>query len=484
MHYRAWLTAAALLLSSFCSQGVRAEDYYWAIALNTQGFPQGSYPSPSPAAVCDALVSANSYTEKNLVKSSDTAYVCHYRVTANMTGYAWIARHGNTCPPGATYNNDTGECLGPEPDPCEPTLGDTLNHEYNAGPLTQAVPNPPPPSICSGSCQFSAPGVKECNRFLDNGDGQTDLESVYCVVVYWGQGVSCTANNPPPGSVFDQPPSKAPSDATPSYFSDSDCDNWETQPDGTQKRSCTGSQEYKQPGKVDCSGDSCKAGTPPPEYSKTDISQDSTKTTNPDGSSSTTTSTTTDKTSCKGLKPCTSTSKTESTTSGTDAEGNPTGNESSECTGDGCKPEGEEGEDEEAPEREAVAGSCDAALQCSGDPIDCEILRKQKEQLCQAEEMADFEGNKADVEGLFQGEQFELQEGSGDIDVPSFIQQGTRFLNPSCPPDRVISLSMAGRSVGLSFQPLCDFASGLGPFLIAVTAVICALYVGRSVGGQ
>jgi len=357
-----------------------------------------------------------------------------------------------------------------------------ITHEYNGGPLDRpGPPDAPPPAICENQCQYARTNVvKGCSRFLD-GDNLTD---VFCTVEYKGNGSSCTSGNPSPGNPFDQPPSKPPTKADPTFAKDSKCGDWETHADGTQTRSCNSTEESKQPGKVDCSGDSCKAGVPPPDYSKTDVKQDIEKKPNPDGSTTTKTDTTTDKTSCKGVKPCTSTSKTETTTSEEDAEGKP-GDSSYECTGAGCDKDGGEDEGEEGPEREASVGTCDAGFSCSGDAIDCEILRQQKEQLCLAQEMTDFEKHKPGIEATVTGDKFELNEGNGVIDVPSFVNQGTRFLPSTCPAAEKFSLTMAGgRSFEISYEPLCRAASDLSGLFVAVATVLAALYVGRSVGGQ
>ncbi|AVO56370.1 hypothetical protein C7A17_22405 [Ectopseudomonas mendocina] len=99
--------------------------------------------------------------------------------------------------------------------------------------------------------------------------------------------------------------------------------------------------------------------------------------------------------------------------------------------------------------------------------------------------MSDYAGKKSDIEGLFEGEQFDLQEGQGDIEVPSLIRQGTRFLPATCPQDKSFNLRTAGgRTFALSFEPLCQAASDLSGLFVAVATILAALYVGRSVGGN
>lgn len=477
----------------------KAEDYYWQM----DGF--GQY-TGTPIQICRAYIadlpkypSEAKPETASFYLLSETLGRCRYTYVHNSgavysTETPNLFRRGTGCTAPAVYNAQTGVCEAPEPDQCESTIGAVVHHEFRFASLgSDGNPSTDPPvTVCKAGCQYSHT-FGDFSSKRDFGPPDQLVGSFE----YKGNGVSCTpsANNP---SVFDQPPAKDPVTKAPEYATSNDCSGWETQPDGTLKRSCTANTSFKDEGEVECKGGTAGAGfsssvkcTPsknkPPQKSETNVEQETTKKDNPDGSSQTTTKTDTTKTECKGTKPCESTSKTETESENTDPNGNTTKN--GNCVGDGCNPDkgaDDKGDKDAEPgeERTATVGTCDGGFTCTGDPIDCAILKQQKEQQCYAKEMGDFDSKKSEVAGLLQGEKFELNEGSGDIDVPSFITQGTRFLSPSCPPDRVVSLTMAGRSVGLSFQPLCNFASGLGPFLVAVTAVICALYVGRSVGGN
>lgn len=468
----------------------RAEQYYWVGTRS--GVPGYLMEFSTAEAACDYFHSA--YADSTLIntKTRKDTLVNESLMRCSFLYYSSTRQdfQRTVCP----VDSDKPACL-PEPDKCEATIGALIYHEFRFASIGEDG-NPstdPPITVCKDGCQYS--------HTFGNFSSKRDFgppDQLVGSFEYKGNGTSCTASATDP-SVFDQPPSKDPVKNAPEYATSNNCDNWVTQEDGTLKRSCTAKTSYKNEGDVDCSGGTTGSGfsssvtcTPsknnPPEKTQTDVEQETTKKENSDGSTETNTKTDTTKTECKGTKPCTSTSKTETMSEKTDADGNTT--QSGNCTGDDCNPDKsedgtEDDEDsEEGEERTASVGDCDGSFSCTGDPIDCAILKQQKEQQCYAEEMGDFEGKKSDVEGLFQGDDFKLNEGDGDIDVPSFVTQGTRFLSPSCPPDRVVSLSMAGRTVGISFQPLCNFASGLGPFLVAVTAVFCALYVGRSVGGN
>lgn len=491
-----WIAGSIVLIGWLFSSAVFAVDYYWYNHLqgNTVHYS-------SPEVACTGALTyfqSGLYPEASLktpaYRSTDAKWYCqlYYYASKNESQVSTVSiyRMGESCPAGAQYNPSTGECVAPEPDQCASATGEFV-HEYNAGSLDPSVPpSLPPSSICESGCLYNRTAtVKGCNRFLETTTGK-DLNSVYCQVVYQGAGSQCTTNNPPPGSVFDQPPSKPPADATPQYNTDNLCGEWVTNADGTQSRNCTSTETLKEPGQLNCDNAGaylhCTTGKPAPRFEDTSKTEQTTKTNNPDGSSKTETSTTTDKTVCVGTKPCTSTTAEQTSTSGTNADGT-AGDESSTCTGSGCTSDDseEEGEDEEGPERAASAGSCDAAFSCSGDAIDCEVLRQQKEQLCHAEEMADFPKHKPAIEAAVSGDQFQLSEGAGVIDVPSFINQGTRFLPSTCPTAESFSLTTAGgRTFQLSYEPLCRAASDLSGLFVAVATVLAALYVGRAVGGQ
>lgn len=474
-------------------QFVLAVDYSWTISVS--GYT-GKGPSPKAALEQFCAVHPSygpgGYCEPSrhtLIRFDDATWQVRFFFTdGREAGRHNIIRSGDSCPSGTSYNSLTGECEG---DKCEVTVGNFIYHEFafatigeNSNPSTD-----PPITVCKDSCQYSHTydgyTVKSRRDF-------TPPDKIIGYFKYKGNGISCTPSSNDP-SVFDQPPSKEPVTTPPELTHESNCNDWVSNPDGTLTRSCTSKKEFKEPGSIECTDgysiDSCKPVSPSPEYTKTDVSETTTEKTNPDGSKSSDTTKTTDKTSCKGLNPCSSTSKTETTTSETGADGKP-GNTSSNCTGDACADDkdGDGEEDKEEPEeRTASVGSCDAAFSCTGDAIDCAILKKQKEQQCFAEDQADFEGNKADIEGLFegQGDKFTLDEGSGDIDVPSFINQGTRFLPSSCPEAENFSLTTAGgRSFTLSYEPLCRAASDLSGLFVAVATILAALYVGRSVGGN
>ncbi|MDD0841493.1 virulence factor TspB C-terminal domain-related protein [Pseudomonas sp. Gutcm_11s] len=388
------------------------------------------------------------------------------------------------CPEGSPML-ENGTC-GPKEDPCESSAGSFYNHEHRIGGLGGGARTEPPGSVCNGSCQYSFDfEVQRCYRFVEN----TDKDGAYCSYRYKGSGISCTADNPSPGNPFDQTPSKPPSDTTPTQNNESGCTEWTTTSNNTGTRTCTSSSSSTNPGKMDCgSGGStvgCTSGNPAPAHSETNTTETQTKTNNPDGSTSTTSQSDTTKTDCKGTAPCTTTGKSETKTSGTNADGSP-GNESTTCTGAGCTDEGgkEEEEGEEEVPREASVGDCESnTFACAGDAIDCAVLREQHKQTCFAEEQADFPNKRNDIESLFQGDDFELKE--AEIEAPSIISGATRFLPAGCPPPETVSLSLgSGRNLEFRYEPFCRLATDLSWMIVAVASIWAAIYVGRAFGGE
>jgi len=218
MCYRAWVTAAALLLSSFCSQGVSASTYYWHIGTSIQ--------YSSAVAACEAYYSdapafagypGGVVTSKNVVVNGGTAR-CNWQGHAannpnfGIGGFGTAYRNGQSCNPGDTYNSQTGECEGPQPDQCESSIGAVVHHEFRFASLgSDGNPSTDPPvTVCKAGCQYSHT-FGDFSSKRDFGPPDQLVGSFE----YKGNGVSCTpsANDP---SVFDQPPAKDPVTKRPS----------------------------------------------------------------------------------------------------------------------------------------------------------------------------------------------------------------------------------------------------------------------------
>lgn len=486
------LSFALLSFSSFSF----ALDYYWAAHSTATKYG-------SPSALCNATLQNLTQTagfewrlETIQTYPGQTYRQCKFaqfsisdnRRVGEQGQYVYL--FGDSCPAGSTLNATVGSCDAPQPDPCESKAGQTSYHEHQVGTLDNpdAPHTPPPGSVCENKCQlaFSGSAPTDCYRYADG----TKLNAAFCKYQYKYNGISCTDADTSTPDIFDQPPTKPPIDQKPLLTNATNCNNWVTNPDGSRTRNCTANETFKQPGTMNCSTSGaalkCTAGTPPPAYSDKDTTQKTTEKANADGSTSTSTTTTTDKTTCYGTKPCTSTSKTETDTGGTKPDGTP-GDSSHTCTGDNCTKDDskddpakdpEEGEEEEGSK---VAGeSCDSDLSCTGDAIQCAILRKQKEQACQW----DYEKAKPGIESAIAGSEYQLQESEHDVSgLFNNALNAARWLPSACPPPQRYSLSTGnGISGEFSWQPTCDFASGVAPFLVAGACLFFAVYVGRGIG--
>lgn len=144
----------------------------------------------------------------------------------------------------------------------------------------------------------------------------------------------------------------------------------------------------------------------------------------------------------------------------------------------------EDEQKEEEPEREASGDECDAPLSCSGDAIDCAVLKQEKALRCAYGAQTDYDKHKDEIKAAVTGDKFEIDD-STEIEIPSFINQGTRFLPSSCPADKSFSLKTGGgRSFVMTYEPLCAAASDLGYLIVIAVGCFCVLYVGRSLGGE
>ncbi|MCY1277696.1 hypothetical protein D9M70_264010 [compost metagenome] len=141
-------------------------------------------------------------------------------------------------------------------------------------------------------------------------------------------------------------------------------------------------------------------------------------------------------------------------------------------------------EDEDKPKRLASGEPCDVPLSCSGDAIDCAVLAQDKALRCAYDAQNDFGKHKSEVKAAVQGDQFKLEDDKL-IEVPNFINTGTRFLPATCPADKTFSLSTGGgRTFALTYAPLCSFAIDLGYLIVVAVSVFCATYTGRAFGGE
>lgn len=121
-------------------------------------------------------------------------------------------------------------------------------------------------------------------------------------------------------------------------------------------------------------------------------------------------------------------------------------------------------------------GSCTETIECNGDAISCAILRRQQAQACALQ--VDKVGNDIDAQASAMGLEGseELQE--LDVDLQSvagnFLDDNTP-LPPkgSCIPPGELTLSTG--TVYYSYQPQCDIAEGMQPWVIVAATVFGSL---------
>lgn len=169
----------------------------------------------------------------------------------------------------------------------------------------------------------------------------------------------------------------------------------------------------------------------------------------------------------------------------TTQDGVQTGQETTTDQGDPQqKPDDEQQDEEKKPERLASGEPCDVPLSCSGDAIDCAVLSQEKSLRCAYEAQSDYDKHEAEIKAAVTGDKFEIDD-SSEVQIPSFINQGTRFLPAACPTANTFSLQTGGgRSFTISYEPLCSLASDLGYLIVIAVGCFCVLYVGRSLGGE
>ncbi len=475
-----WLFISCCLVGS--SQVWAVTPYTWGGA----GFGTGH---PSAVAACQASVKGfdPDGTYDKVVINLPFAK-CYWR---SWNGELRVApsdmvRQGDGCLPGTTYNATSGGCEAP-PNTCASKAGQvttwivkyTMEQFLKATGKDGSTPNQ---HIDSGGCSAEI-NTKECGV---NGDHS----QAACFGTATFSGEQTPAD---PVSIHDDctgdplcPPAEVKFDAS----TDSSCSAITYTGNGASQYECITEEIADSPGKVSCgtvtTGEQtqwvCTAPNPTPTKDTTKTTEKVTETPKPDGSKEKVTETKTDETKCKDGK-CTTTSTVNVKTETTNADGTK-GPESETCTGPKCAEDGkqeemaEEGEDEEAT---ATGISCAETLACTGDAVQCALLRSQKEEKCSAEEAGDYDGKKGDIDALVSGPEFQLEEETTDFST--LFSTGVRFLPSACPADVQLSLS-GGRHFAISWQPLCNAAEILSYLFVAMTSLFFIRYVGSALGGE
>lgn len=495
-HRKIWRFIASFWLLLCCSQGANSADYYWLL--------NGSY-NPhylSAVAACDASLPALQasctragydvceYLGPYFPSRPDLGY-CRMKGTNTKNGATSfitsdIARMGDSCPPGTTYQPATGVCKGPDPSKCESSIGKVVVHQHNRGTLSeggvilQNTLKEPPGVVCDGQCQYASTGEGpvDCYRFIGAGG---DNNSAFCVFRYKGNGVECKAE--------DSAVASPPADLSPKREKKNECTNKVTDAEGRVHYSCLASDAMKEPGKMQCGEVNgvygCIPGKPQPEAKTTEKKTDVTDAKASDGSSTTSTTTTTTTTTCNGVNACTTSTTVNNSSGKTNADGSD-GGSSSSCTGPGCKKgdgTGEGSDEEKDPEEEKkeVSGeeACDVELSCSGDAIQCAMVRQQKKQRCDDQEFRKVDDKKIKetkdgIEGAFTGDDYKPlkpDESDGVLDMANLIKTDRHFSSacPTVPDWNIPWIDSKSVTIPISdvISQFCQYLAWFGYILVA-----------------
>lgn len=494
---------ALFLFLAFVSFSANAETYYWIVnnTSNVNFKVSSSVKHVSATAACQYYVdnfiptstlSGHSYTMVMAPTNNSASCYIHLLHTTNGVIKDFftmpVTRFGTECPANSVYNPATGKCDG---DPCldkkDQDQRVSKSGIRNDG-FVHCFKTTDGKTICSHATSACFNG---CAVELPMGSGfkcTYDTAGQYrCSGSGYYSGTSCSSQVPssdPDPDGNDPVPMEKSSDE-PCIF-------------GT----VNGVTSCEQRNRIDfegifggegnCTGDACnptKDATSKEDKTKTEI----TSTTDENGVTTTTKKETKTQTKCIGTDTdCSTSTTTKTTTTKTDGSGNTTsttgtctgpqcssntnpdadGDGFGDCVGDDC------GEEEEA---SSVSGeSCNVELSCEGDAIQCAILRQEKENNCKWRLGAEEESA---ITAAVSGEGFELEE--KNIDGAALFNQAIsqgRWLAASCPPPR--SISVMGKTITFSWEPVCEFAIAMGPLIVALASLFFAVFVFRGVKGS
>lgn len=478
-----------LSLSSFClllgffAQAASA-DYSWRHSIKG-----GSYSSAVEACTANTPVNSSRYSFEYLgVTPNQANFNCRYTRTDNVANTVGpvsegvAIRSGTACETPKTYNQETGAC-DPPPDQCESKTGQKTQFQTSSTDLMWEA--------CISGCVVvvtEIPYVTQPKTFGPMFAGHNGVFS----------GEKCPQDTP---GVDSSPPPVPPTESD----TDTDCgppirtEDAEGRVHITNKCTTTDINRDNQ----SCAGrggsvgmvngvQACiQAGNGPKtvDTTKTDTKTD---TKNPDGSGTKKNTTTTTTTTCKGGV-CTTTTTTTNSSSNTNADGTP-GSSSSSCKGDKCPGSSGssggggtggsgsgsgngsdgEGDDEETPKSSVGGEACSANLQCSGDAVQCAILRQQKTQQCADEKFREIDEPKlkAELDQHFAQAQYQPLEATGDnvMDMSTMFDT-SRSISGTCPAIENPSFNYGPVSIEVPFNNIlsliCPYWAWMGYLLVA-----------------
>jgi|GEM_PF-1247883 len=492
------LMGIALLV--LCAPWVWAQDYYWKLDGYSSIFTSAS-------AACDYYFgiheSLNSIIYKNISEGMESSFkdgrigflckVTEYYMPGGPVFHSshdgFVARYGDSCPAGKTYNAEKGACqFQKTPEQCAAIDGQTfytyssastsLNFCHKGCSAYYAVAicgNP----TCSFNAVYTGSICEEGQDDLyspaddnpptndnDDNDNQPDPnhpDPDHCPPGYYYGGTQCNKIEAPNDGcpegqvkqgdnghcVTPDPNTPPPTDAPPGSGNDNGGGNSDIPPDPDAPKADDSAQTNdpdlwdKCPKGYIHNGSFCSpvpdsSGKCPKGYSK-----------HPDFNY------------CR---------KSGSNNGGGGGNGN----------GD-CK----EGEDCKDKQSKVSGESCDVDLTCEGDAVQCAILKQQKQQACRLENDHEHHGQMvSENEAQEAADKAAFEENSNELPVGNLFNEAKNssgWLPKSCPAPRTASIG--GRTMSFDFSPFCQFATGIAPIIVLMASLFFLITVGRAVKG-
>lgn len=430
----------ALLVSLLLVGAAQADDYNWRSSASSNFYP-------SPDAACEpvrqnqeagaiAWFGKGATAKKTVTRVSDTQFTCFVQAY-NPDGGKYtnssetLTRQGSQCPANTEYNGQNGTCEAVSA--CKALAGQNFAWGFKTavGYVTNGGKHGVGEHVTKDGCEATT-GSFQCDAASDGSDYG------YCkgVATYTGLNATATDANVGATTMGTDPNKDSNTNCGTGYtWSGSTCvKNPETTPDpgtGGGEGGGEGTGDGTGTGGGSTGGGSTGGG---------------------------------------------------STGGGTGGDGTG-GTGTGDGTGTGTTPGGDDDNDDDTPDKSTVAGeACTASLACSGDAIQCAILRQAREQKCQTAEWNDYSKAKDTINSAVAGKEYQL--GESKTDISTGFDTGTRFLSAGCPAPKSWHSDAFGRTFQLSYQPACDYASTISALVLAMASLFFIVYVGRGFGGD
>jgi hypothetical protein len=476
-----------LVASFYSASSYSATTYYWY--FSSAGSSSAHYSSAISA--CPATISANGGQSTGTISTVDLSNVatgvCTYEYTVSgqvrSVRQGTVSRGGDSCAVGATYNPAKGTCDAPT-NKCLAAKGASTKFNWKSNSDTPAA------IVSMNGCAASISGFAICLTSISGGYNCSGIATVTGDELKAdGKGNSSECEG---AACTDPVPQKESSDSPCQAIS------------AGSGFSCTATKEESNPGQTKCgtaNGAWVCTDSPKATSTKSTSNINQTSTSNADGSTTTKTTTTTNTTACKGIGNCTTGTTTTVVTGGTNSNGT-TKPPASTCSGPECgggkvqpgsgsgsgdsgtgdgdgEGDGEcEGDDCKEEDKGIVTGDmqCESTVSCSGDVIQCAVLRQEQTSRCADKDFRDVTEKKiidlkSDLATEFAGKDYQPIKPDADttFDLSKMLDTSSKF-SSSCPRLQNISYTWvdgSGRSFNPNVDGLCTFLTYMGYLMVA-----------------